>query len=183
MSSRIRQGKRQRTTTYLKVSERETKLIKVSRSVAATTGNYNTMPFEVRQTQSSNVDSAPSQWVDTDNDDDDVCDQPKRKSAAAKRAVRWVCLFPGLLKAYKEGYKQAPVAEALEPIDAAICSCNDDKKASREVTCIFKYGIRQFTIIYCKACPNFSLPLDLMRRHMLPLTPINPGHAVHINIS
>ncbi|KAI9497462.1 hypothetical protein BDB00DRAFT_784793 [Zychaea mexicana] len=161
MSSRIVK-KRKQTTTVYKVSEKGAKIIKLVRNIETTTANDNITPFEVRQTQSANVDPQPTQCVDTDDEDDDVDGQPRRQSAAAKRAVRWAGLFPGLVKAYKEGYKQAPVPEALEPVEAAMCGCDDDKKASKEVTCIFK--------------------CVLMRRHMFPLTPQNPGHAVHIKL-
>ncbi|KAI9482561.1 hypothetical protein BDB00DRAFT_793062 [Zychaea mexicana] len=42
--------------------------------------------------------------------------------------------------------------------------------------------IRQFDIEYCKSCPDYGLPLVLMRSHKVPLTPKAPGHAVHIKL-
>ncbi|KAI9479575.1 hypothetical protein BDB00DRAFT_835589, partial [Zychaea mexicana] len=180
MSFNIRQKRKQTTKAY-RFSDKGKKLIRLTSTVNKSTASDITTPFEIRAS-SLPANSSPSDGWSTDDEADEVDDQPRRQTAAVKRAVRWSSLFPALLKAYREGYKQAPVAEALEPATHKMCGCAADKKAHKAVTCIFKCGIRQFDIEYCKSCPDYALPLVLMRSHMIPLTPKAPGHAVHIKL-
>ncbi|KAI9496367.1 hypothetical protein BDB00DRAFT_869313 [Zychaea mexicana] len=44
--------------------------------------------------------------------EDEAGNLPSRQTAASKCAARWASLFPELLKAYKEGYKQAPAFDS-----------------------------------------------------------------------
>ncbi|KAI9490414.1 hypothetical protein BDB00DRAFT_837772, partial [Zychaea mexicana] len=126
------------------------------------------------RTSSLPANSSPSDAWSTNFEADHVDDLPRRQTPAAKHAVCLFSLFSALLKPYKEGYKQAPVAEALEPATHKICGCAADKKAHKAVACIFKCCIRQFDIKYCKSCPDYALPLVPMRSHMVPLTPKAP---------
>ncbi|KAG2214826.1 hypothetical protein INT45_009800 [Circinella minor] len=88
-------------------------------------------------------------------------------------------LLPSLAKAYIEGYGiQEPKSEELAPVPGPICSCMD--KSSHTVTCIFKCGIANYDIVYCNKCPEYRLPLVLLRSHLFPMTPEVPGIAIHV---
>ncbi|KAI7847466.1 hypothetical protein BDC45DRAFT_575794 [Circinella umbellata] len=99
--------------------------------------------------------------------------------AATSRAIAWATLLPSLMRAYIEGYGiQEPKSEELAPVPGPICSCVD--KSSHTVTCIFKCGIANYDIVYCKKCPEYRLPLVLLRSHLFPMTPEVPGIAIHV---
>ncbi|KAI7847422.1 hypothetical protein BDC45DRAFT_541940 [Circinella umbellata] len=99
--------------------------------------------------------------------------------AATSRAIAWITLLPSLMKAYGEGYGiQEPKSEELAPVPGPICSCVD--KSSHTITCIFKCGITNYNIVYCKKCPEYCLPLVLAWSHLFLITSEVPGIAIHV---
>ncbi|KAI9484787.1 hypothetical protein BDB00DRAFT_853601 [Zychaea mexicana] len=159
MSFNIHQKRKQTTKAY-RFLDKGKKLIRLTSTVNKSTASDITTPFEIRASSLPAISSLSDGWS-TDDEVDEVDYQSRRQTAAVKRAV----------------------AEALEPATHKMCGCAADKKAHKAVTCIFKCGIRQFDIEYCKSCPDYALPLVLMRSHMIPLTPKAPSHAVHIKQS
>ncbi|KAI9495120.1 hypothetical protein BDB00DRAFT_272016 [Zychaea mexicana] len=113
---------------------------------------------------------------------DENTNSSNKRRKADNRAQSWANILPSLLTAYKQGYGiEEPAPQALVPIDdPLLCHCPESKRKEKTVTCIYKCGIRTATVKYCSECPDHSLPLVLMRRHLFPMTPSGPNHAVHI---
>ncbi|KAG2221820.1 hypothetical protein INT45_013316 [Circinella minor] len=125
------------------------------------------------------ADIIPTESVSATNSRSHASSSARDLPVATSRAIAWTTLLPSLAKAYIEGYGiQEPKSEELAPVPGPICSCMD--KSSHTVTCIFKCGIANYDIVYCKKCPEYRLPLVLLRSHLFPMTPEVPGIAIHV---
>ncbi|KAG2210432.1 hypothetical protein INT45_012182 [Circinella minor] len=125
------------------------------------------------------ADIIPTEPVSAMNSRSHTNSSTRNLPGATSRAIVWTTLLPSLVKAYVEGYGiQEPKSEELAPVPGPICSCMD--KSSHTVTCIFKCGIANYNIVYCKKCPEYCLPLVLARSHLFLITPEVPGIAIHV---
>ncbi|KAG2214177.1 hypothetical protein INT45_000313 [Circinella minor] len=53
-------------------------------------------------------------------------------------------------------------------------------KSLHTVTCIFKRGIANYDLVYCKKCPKYRVPQVLLQNHLFSMTPEISRIAIHI---
>ncbi|KAI9494028.1 hypothetical protein BDB00DRAFT_871788 [Zychaea mexicana] len=112
----------------------------------------------------------------------------------AKRTVRMAQpLYPGgtpnvppplrqpSSKPYKQGYGiEEPKPQALAPIeDLLLCPCPETKNKKRRLSLAFT-NVSSCQNPILQRVPRPLIARGLMRRHLFPLTPSEPNHAIHV---
>ncbi|KAI9489214.1 hypothetical protein BDB00DRAFT_876585 [Zychaea mexicana] len=90
----------------------------------------------------------------------------------------WVNVDENPFVAYIQGYGvQVPVPQSLEATDDVLLTCGCKEKKTTYITTVYKWGTKKSSSP-CKKCPEHSLPLVMMRRHLFPSTSSDPQHAI-----